>query len=75
MKSIKSILAMLPKGPADQLKYALENELVNQYVEHEPGRFIGVNIQGLPNLSVEQTAGLYSEGTITQGQIQNESFP
>lgn len=58
-------------GPEDKAKldYAFENELSNQWVEYSPGRFIGVNINGLQNLIVEQTAGLYAEGILMQGQL------
>ena len=67
-KSIRTILAMLEPTKKSQLQYAFEEGLVNQYVEYEPGRFIGVNIQSLPNLNIEQTAGSYSAGVIIQGQ-------
>lgn len=67
-KSIKTILSTLEQKKKDQIQYAFEQGLVNQYVEYEPGRFIGVNIQNLPNLIIEQTAGSYSAGSIVQGQ-------
>lgn len=64
-KSIKAILLGLRKEDQDQLNYAFENELRNQFVIYTTGRFIGVNIDpSLTSLVVEQTAGFYSEGTL-----------
>lgn len=67
-KSIKSILSMLNPEQKEQLRYAFEQCLINQFVEYAPGRFVGVNIQNLPHLHIEQVAGLYSSGSISQGQ-------
>lgn len=67
--TISSILARLDKTKRTQIDYAFEEGLINQYVEYEPGRFIGVNIQHLPHLLVEQIAGCYAEGSILQGQV------
>lgn len=68
-KSIKALLARLDPKKKEQLTYAFEEGLTNQYVEYEPGRFIGVNIDGLHNLNIEQEAGVWSSGTILQGQV------
>lgn len=73
--NIKQILASLTQAQRTQIDYAFENGLINQFIEYAPGRFIGVNIQNLSNLQIEQTAGLYSAGTILQGQAYVVQFP
>ena len=68
IKSIKSIISMLTIEQKQQLHYAFEQSLMNQFIEYAPGKFVGVNIKNLPHLHIEQVAGLYSSGTISQGQ-------
>lgn len=63
-KSLRSILAMLPKNDRQYLQVAFDNEIPNKWVEYEPGRFIGVNITDLSILVVEETAGYYAAGSI-----------
>lgn len=68
-RSIRAILAMLDVKKREQLQYAFEEGLTNQYVEYAPGRFIGVNVSNMPNLQIEQTVGAWSSGVILQGQV------
>lgn len=71
--SIKSILRLLSHEDGELLSYALESGLTNQFVEYQPGRFVGVNIlpELMPNLVIDQTAGLFSAGTIHRETVAN----
>ena len=66
--SIKAILSQLSRDDSELLSYAMETRLTNQFVEYRPNRWVGVNILPnlMPHLVVEQTAGMYSAGTIVR---------
>lgn len=66
--SIKVILSQLSRDDSELLSYAMETCLTNQFVEYRPNRWVGVNILPdlMPHLVVEQTAGMYSAGTIVR---------
>lgn len=67
-RSIKAILLMLNKEDSAFLKYAFEEQLPNKYVTYMEGRWVGVNIDpSLLALKIEQTAGLYAEGSFNEG--------
>jgi hypothetical protein len=46
------------------LRAAFRAEIQNQFIEYEPGKFIGVYINH-PHLHIEQKAGFWSAGTLT----------
>ena len=63
--TIKSIIRGLSDENRQRLMHAFENDF-EQWVEYEPQKFIGVNLnqQNVLNLSIEQTAGQWSSGEI-----------
>lgn len=73
MIDIRDIIDKLPKEQHQQLMFAFNNGL-SEYIEYEPGCFIGVNID-LTQYSKFQiiiTRGKWSVGTIT-GDTKNET--
>jgi hypothetical protein len=70
MKTIRDILDRLTPAQKDKLKYAFEHQL-SQYVEYEPGKYVGVNTGNAKNLSVEQCAGSYYAGDL---KVNNSSI-
>ncbi len=62
--TIDEIFRRLSKSDQKMLKTAFTDELQDVYVEYEPGRFLGVNIQH-EHCCIEQEAGLWSEGVLT----------
>lgn len=65
---LKDILQSLPQAHREQLMYAFENSISNQYVEYRPGKFIGVNIEG-KLFQIEQRAGVWSSGTLVRSTV------
>jgi hypothetical protein len=61
--TIKETLNKLSESQKRQLSYAFENEFT-QFVEYEPGKFVGVNVNHLKHLQVESSAGAWSTGSI-----------
>lgn len=61
--TLKDILDKLSKTDRAVLNYSFEHSMV-QYVQYEPGKFIGVHIKDSKYLTVEQSAGNWSSGTI-----------
>lgn len=64
--TIREVLSQLRLEDLELLRYAREAGLDNQFVEYQPGRFVGVNILAdfMPQLAIEQNAGPFSEGVI-----------
>ena len=46
-----------------QLQYAFEQQF-SQHVSIGDGKFVGVNVQQVPNLQILESAGTWSYGTI-----------
>lgn len=69
--SLKGTLDRLEAGHKNRLLHAF-NQGLAQYVElpgkaGEPRRYIGVNVQAIPNLKPDVVVGVWSEGTIAGG--------
>lgn len=67
MKTVKQIYDKLPEQGRRQLLHAFERGF-QQYIELPDNQFIGVNVKGVPHLSVEQEAGLWAIGTVRKPQ-------
>jgi hypothetical protein len=63
MITIKEILDSLKASDRTALDYAFENDLPCT-VEYKPGKYIGVNTEGMPNLVVEASAGKWNTGIL-----------
>ncbi len=63
MSSISSIFNILDNKQKQILTYAL-NEGISKHIEFTPGRFIGVNAKHISYLTIEQSNGPWSIGTI-----------
>jgi len=60
-KSVKQVLDSLQRKDRDLLFYAFENGLT-EIVDLGNGEFIGVNVDGQPNISIAQSAGRWCIG-------------
>ena len=60
---LREIIKALAKTDKDQLLYALEQELTS-WVKLPEHKFVGVNIMSLPQLTVLESQGPWSYGTI-----------
>lgn len=63
--TLKEILDKLPKTDRAVLNYSFEHG-ISQYVQYEPGKYIGVNVQKNKQLITNQEAGQWSSGEIKQ---------
>lgn len=61
--TVKKALASLSDTDRKLLFIAFENEQA-YYIRLSDNRFIGVNVQTIPNLLIEESAGLFSIGRI-----------
>lgn len=64
---IKDILDALPAPERRRLVLAHEQGLAQQ-VEYAEGKFVGVNLQGVPNLRVTERAGAWTTGNIVRSK-------
>lgn len=66
--SLGDTLKRLPDDKRRILQYAFEHGIA-QFVESEPGHFVGVNInqKQFPNLHTSDSVGVWSEGKIAKG--------
>jgi hypothetical protein len=62
---LREILNSLTPDQRELLNYAFEHQ-IGQHVEYETGKFIGVNVENIDYLSVEQSQGNWSSGVITK---------
>ena len=60
---IKQLLKELDAVHKRQLMYAFEQE-ITQFVELEDGKFLGVNVDGIPFLEILEQAGSWAYGRI-----------
>jgi len=60
---LREVLNNLSPSDREQLMYAFEQELA-QFVVLADGHFIGVHLTPLKNLTVLETAGVWSYGTV-----------
>ena len=60
--TIKEILNTIKPSEKDALMVAFENQ-IPYFIEFKPGAWVGVNTDAIPNLIVQQTAGLWRSGT------------
>jgi hypothetical protein len=58
---IKAVLDSLTDSERRQLMYAFENEFA-QYIDLPMGRFIGVNIEPIKHLEIQEKAGVWAYG-------------
>ena len=63
MKSIKDIFDALSDDDRRQLLYGFEHEFA-QFVCLPDDKFIGVNVDNIKHLEIEQKAGVWSTGVI-----------
>lgn len=69
--TIRQILDSLSEQDRRFIQYAFDNQM-SQYVEYEKGKFIGVNVDTIKKLNIENSVGVWSIGSI-KGASQNES--
>jgi len=50
------------------LQYAFEQQISGQFVELPNNKFIGVNVEHVKNLSIEESVGSWSYGTVNKGE-------
>ena len=62
--TLKDRIQSLPAEQQRQLYYAFEHGIA-QYVEVDQASFVGVNVDKIKNLQVEDKAGAWSFGTIS----------
>ena len=65
MPTMRDRLNNLSIDQQRQLQYAFENQFA-QYVEIGNGKFVGVGVQNVKHLKIEEAAGTWSYGTITK---------
>lgn len=65
---IKRILARLTDQERSQLMTAFEG-MFEQYIELPDGKFIGVNVRPIKGLLIEESAGVWSYGTVLGEQV------
>lgn len=65
MVSIRSVLDTLDPKDRALLMYAFENG-IPQVVKYNKNQFIGVNVAPSTNLSITQSAGLWSVGVVNE---------
>jgi len=63
MKTIKEILDTLKDHERQQLMYGFEHEF-SQYVCLPDGKFIGVNVNSIKHLEIEQQVGAWCTGIV-----------
>lgn len=61
--TMRERLNKLTVDQSRRLQYAFENQF-SQYIEIGDGKFIGVGVQSLKHLKIEESAGTWSYGTI-----------
>lgn len=66
MKTIKETLDDLKEHERQQLMYGFEHEFA-QYVCLPDNKFIGVNVNKIQHLEIEQQVGVWCTGTIKGG--------
>jgi hypothetical protein len=66
MNTIKDIFENLNDEDRRQLLYGFEHEFA-QFVCLPNNQFIGVNVENIKHLGIEQKAGVWSTGTIKGG--------
>lgn len=62
---LREILKTLEQADKDQLLYALEQELTS-WIKLPERKFIGVNIRALPQLTIIESQGPWSYGTLSE---------
>lgn len=65
---IKTILESLHEEQRDQLMYAFEQGFT-QIIIYAPGQFIGVNVQHVGNLDLQNQEGVWAIGRIKNGNL------
>ena len=63
MSTLKTIIDSLPDESRQQLMYAFEYDL-SQYVDYNGNKFVGVNINNLRHLDIEERIGKWSIGIV-----------
>ena len=63
MTTMRDRLGNLSLEQQRQLQYAFEQQFA-QYVEVGADKFVGVNVQHIAHLQIEESAGTWSYGTI-----------
>ena len=63
---LREAINNLSEGDRQQLMYAFEEGL-SQWIELPDGKFVGVNVQGLPQLTIIEQSGLWAYGDINDG--------
>jgi hypothetical protein len=61
--SISTVFSNLKESERETLYYAQANH-ISQFIEYKPGFFIGVYVEQIPRLVVQETRGPYSIGVI-----------
>lgn len=63
---IRELLKRLSRVQMQQLRYAHEQEIA-QYIELDDDIFIGVNVEPIPYLIIEERAGDWACGRVNRG--------
>ena len=63
MTTMRDRLNRLTVQQQRQLQYSFENQF-SQYIELPDNKFIGVGVQSLKHLQIEESAGTWSYGTL-----------
>lgn len=69
--TISQIMKTIPSMHRDSLMAAFESG-TSHYVEWSPGRFLGINTDGISHLLCEQEAGDWREGRIIKVKVKND---